>query len=172
MWSWKSSQSDKERTMSQVPPEGGQPVPPGEHPQQYGPYGQAPPSSGQPPSGYPQYGGTPHGDPQYGGGQYGGPQYAGGQYAGPQYGGPQLGSQQYGQYGQYGAPTAAMAPPIAAQPGIIPLRPLTLGEIYDGAFRAVRTNPGVMFGLAAVIVGAKMGRASCRERGERWVVAD
>src|SRR5690625_1206574 len=156
MWSWKSSQSDKERTMSQVPPEGGQPVPPGEHPQQYGPYGQAPPSSGQPPSGYPQYGGTPHGDPQYGGGQYGGPQYAGGQYAGPQYGGPQLGSQQYGQYGQYGAPTAAMAPPIAAQPGIIPLRPLTLGEIYDGAFRAVRTNPGVMFGLAAVIVGATL----------------
>ena len=39
--------------------------------------------------------------------------------------------------------------PQALQPGIIPLRPLGMGEIYDGAFRAVRANPRVMFGLAA-----------------------
>jgi len=39
-----------------------------------------------------------------------------------------------------------------AQPGIIPLRPLTMGEIYDGAFKAIRANPLVMFGLAAVAV--------------------
>lgn len=38
------------------------------------------------------------------------------------------------------------------QPGIIPLRPLTLGEILDGSFRAIRTNPGVMFGLSAAVV--------------------
>ncbi|MBO3093915.1 glycerophosphoryl diester phosphodiesterase membrane domain-containing protein [Cellulomonas dongxiuzhuiae] len=38
------------------------------------------------------------------------------------------------------------------QPGIIPLRPLGLGEILDGAVRAVRANPAVMFGLSAVVV--------------------
>ena len=42
--------------------------------------------------------------------------------------------------------------PQALQPGIIPLRPLGMGEIYDGAFRAVRANPRVMFGLAALVV--------------------
>jgi len=40
----------------------------------------------------------------------------------------------------------------ALQPGIIPLRPLGLGEILDGAVRAVRANPTVMFGLSAVVV--------------------
>ncbi len=54
-------------------------------------------------------------------------------------------------YGQYGDP--GQAPSFAvSQPGIIPLRPLTLGEIYDGSFKAIRANPGVMFGLAAVVV--------------------
>ncbi|WP_298460369.1 glycerophosphoryl diester phosphodiesterase membrane domain-containing protein [uncultured Cellulomonas sp.] len=43
------------------------------------------------------------------------------------------------------------APP-APRPGIIPLRPLGLGEILDGAFRAIRANPRVMFGLSAVVV--------------------
>lgn len=38
------------------------------------------------------------------------------------------------------------------KPGIIPLRPLNLGEIYDGAFGAIRKAPGVMFGLVGVIV--------------------
>lgn len=41
-------------------------------------------------------------------------------------------------------------PPL--QPGIIPLRPLGLGEILDGAVRAIRANPKVMFGLSAVVV--------------------
>ena len=40
----------------------------------------------------------------------------------------------------------------ALQPGIIPLRPLGLGEILDGAVRAVRANPSVMFGLSSVVV--------------------
>jgi len=48
-------------------------------------------------------------------------------------------------------PQAGYRPP-AAQPGIIPLRPLGLGEILDGAFRAIRANPRVMFGLTAVVV--------------------
>ena len=42
--------------------------------------------------------------------------------------------------------------PPAAQPGIVPLRPLTLMEILDGSFRAIRSNPAVMFGLSAVVV--------------------
>jgi hypothetical protein len=42
--------------------------------------------------------------------------------------------------------------PAAARPGIVPLRPLGLGEIYDGAFQAVRSNPAAMVGAAAVVV--------------------
>jgi hypothetical protein len=42
-------------------------------------------------------------------------------------------------------------PPVL-QPGIVPLRPLGLGEILDGAVRAIRANPAVMFGLSAAAV--------------------
>jgi hypothetical protein len=38
------------------------------------------------------------------------------------------------------------------QPGIVPLRPLSLGEILDGGVRAIRANPAVMFGLSSVAV--------------------
>ncbi|WP_231505255.1 glycerophosphoryl diester phosphodiesterase membrane domain-containing protein [Cellulomonas sp. URHE0023] len=48
-------------------------------------------------------------------------------------------------------PGASWRPP-ALQPGIIPLRPIGLGEIYDGAFRAIRANPKVMFGMSAIVV--------------------
>ena len=60
-------------------------------------------------------------------------------------------------YPQSGSPYPAgpgwdqWAPP-AAQPGIVPLRPLTLMEILDGSFRAIRSNPAVMFGLSAIVV--------------------
>lgn len=47
------------------------------------------------------------------------------------------------------APPAAFRP-MAAQPGIVPLRPLSVWEIIDGAFRAVRHNPRVMFGVTVV----------------------
>ncbi len=65
-----------------------------------------------------------------------------------------------GQYGQYGdrppppgfGPGPWGGPAAAPRPGIIPLRPLGLGELLDGAFRAIRTNPRVMFGLSAVVV--------------------
>jgi len=62
--------------------------------------------------------------------------------------------------GQFGPPTAAgqipRGPyrPPAHQPGIIPLRPIGLGEVLDGAFRAIRYNPRAMFGLSAVVVAA------------------
>lgn len=83
--------------------------------------------------------------------------------------GPAAG-QGYGQYGQYGQGAPAPGAPggqagaaygpsgpahgwaPAPRPGIIPLRPLSLGELLDGAFRAIRTNPRVMFGLSAVVV--------------------
>ena len=129
------------------PAQGWGPVGQGEEP------GYSAPGYGQPPAGQqapPQYGqpqdGQPQGLPQ----QYGQPQY--GQPEGPpqQYGQPQYGQPQYGQP-QYGQPQGWA--PQAAQRGIIPLRPLNLGEVFDGAFRAVRANPTVMFGFAAVVVG-------------------
>jgi hypothetical protein len=38
--------------------------------------------------------------------------------------------------------------------GIVPLRPLTVGEILDGAFQAIRANPRTMVGTAAAVVAA------------------
>ncbi|NYI57516.1 hypothetical protein [Cellulomonas soli] len=73
----------------------------------------------------------------------------------PQQGYPQAG---YPQVPGYGPPRSypawAAAPPPVLQPGIVPLRPLGLGEILDGGFRAIRANPRVMFGLAALVVTA------------------
>jgi hypothetical protein len=34
----------------------------------------------------------------------------------------------------------------------VPLRPLTIGEIYDGSIRAIRSNPRTMAGFAAAVV--------------------
>lgn len=42
----------------------------------------------------------------------------------------------------------------AAEPGIVPPRPLQLGDILGGAFRAVRFAPLTMFGLALVVLMA------------------
>jgi hypothetical protein len=38
------------------------------------------------------------------------------------------------------------------QPGIIPLRPLTLGDIFNGAVRYIRANPKATLGLTAAVV--------------------
>ncbi|GIG20145.1 membrane protein [Cellulomonas chitinilytica] len=64
------------------------------------------------------------------------------------------------------APSGGPWRPPALQPGIIPLRPLGLGEILDGAFRAVRANPRVMFGLAAAVVTV----AVALQQVTRWYV--
>jgi len=93
-------------------------------------YGQRAPEGAPPPPGYGQPGQQ---------GQYG--QYGQGQYGQGQYG--------QGQYGQ-GAP-GPYAPP-ATKPGVVPLRPLSLGEIYDGAFTAIRHNPKVMLGAATLVL--------------------
>lgn len=38
------------------------------------------------------------------------------------------------------------------KPGIIPLRPVVMGEIFDGSFQAIRTNPRTMMGLSAIVL--------------------
>lgn len=40
----------------------------------------------------------------------------------------------------------------APQPGVIPLRPLQLGDLFDGTFRAIRSNPAVMFGFSVAVL--------------------
>jgi hypothetical protein len=77
----------------------------------------------------------------------------------PGYGAPGSGAPQPGPYGQpaYGAYGPAGRPGPQAwtatdRPGIVPLRPLTLGEIFDGSFGALRHNPRVMLGLSALVL--------------------
>jgi hypothetical protein len=48
----------------------------------------------------------------------------------------------------------ASGSPPAVTPGLVPLRPLGVGEILDGAIGAIRTNPRTMLGLSAVVVVA------------------
>ncbi|MFI8944894.1 glycerophosphoryl diester phosphodiesterase membrane domain-containing protein [Streptomyces sp. NPDC053750] len=100
--------------------------PPGQWSAPTGP-GQAPP----PPPPHQGWGTPPPGHP---GGGYGGPGGPGG-YGG-QGGGP-------GGYGAPGGPSGWGGgwggPPPAAKPGVIPLRPLGVGEILDGAVSTMRT---------------------------------
>ncbi len=80
---------------------------------------------------------------------------------GGQWGSPETGG--YSPYPESAQPIPApgpggpgsVPPPsdhIQDQPGIIPLHPLTVGQIYDGAFKAIRANPTVMFIFAAALV--------------------
>ncbi|MEU7936569.1 glycerophosphoryl diester phosphodiesterase membrane domain-containing protein [Microbispora bryophytorum] len=48
--------------------------------------------------------------------------------------------------GQYG-----YRAPDAPRPGIIPLRPLTLGDILDGTIKLIRSNPRATLGLSAIV---------------------
>lgn len=52
----------------------------------------------------------------------------------------------YGPYGPYG-----QRPSDAPRPGIVPLRPLTLGDILDGTIKLIRSNPKATLGLSAVV---------------------
>jgi hypothetical protein len=56
-----------------------------------------------------------------------------------------------------GAPPG-VAPPWPGfsvhKPGVLPLRPLGLGDIYDAAFKTIRRNPRAMVGLAALVMAA------------------
>ncbi len=42
--------------------------------------------------------------------------------------------------------------PPAIKPGVIPLRPLTLTDILNGAFSYIRTNPKATLGLTTVVI--------------------
>lgn len=110
--------------------DGQAPVPPLPAPPQY----PAPTAEPQQPR-WGQYGqqpAAPHQPQQPQWGQYGQPQQ-------PPYGqAPQFGQHGYGGY---------IAPP---KPGVIPLRPLGLGEILDGAFQTARRNGKAMFGSALI----------------------
>ena len=87
----------------------------------------------------------------------------------PQGYGPQQGytppqAPAYGAQPTYGAQPGYNAQPGAsgysttnrwgwqAKPGIIPLRPLTIGDLFSGAFEAIRSNPKVLFGFTIVIM--------------------
>lgn len=48
-------------------------------------------------------------------------------------------------------PYGAGGPPPAMRPGIIPLRPLGLGDILDGAIKLMRSNPKSVLGLSAIV---------------------
>lgn len=85
-----------------------------------------------------------------------------GQYGPGQYGPGQPGSGQSGpDGGTYGPrpPSGGATPPnpygaSATKPGVVPLRPLSLGEIFDGAFSSVRHNPAVLLGVVSLVVAA------------------
>ncbi|MEU5363216.1 hypothetical protein ABZ354_06900 [Streptomyces sp. NPDC005925] len=64
----------------------------------------------------------------------------------------------YGGYGSHGGPgghgswgTGWGGPPPAAKPGVIPLRPLGVGEILDGAVSAMRTYWRTVLGISLTV---------------------
>ena len=100
------------------------------------------PTPGYPPPGYPGY--PP---PGYQG--YPPPGYQG--YPPPGYQGyPPPGYPGYPPPG-YPPPGYGVAPP-ALKPGVIPLRPLTLTDILNGAIAYIRANPKATLGLTTVVV--------------------
>ena len=132
--------------------------PPGEPAGQPGP----PPAagSGPPPgpgSGQPAYGPQGYGQPGSGQAGYGQSGYGQG-YGQAGYGQPGYG-QGYGQagygqpgYGQGSGQPGWAPPPAAPKPGVIPLRPIAVGEILDGAFTSIRRNPKATIGIAAIVL--------------------
>lgn len=54
--------------------------------------------------------------------------------------------------GGYAAPPAAPWFVPVHKPGVVALRPLRLGDLFDGAFKTIRRNPKAMVGLSAVVV--------------------
>ncbi|GAA0668282.1 hypothetical protein GCM10010193_20160 [Kitasatospora atroaurantiaca] len=77
----------------------------------------------------------------YGGGAYGGGASGGGAYGGAAYGGQQGPQAGWGQQPGWGVP-------LSPKPGVIPLRPLGVGEILDGAMSTVRKHWRTTLGLS------------------------
>lgn len=118
---------------------------------------QGPPPGYGGPQGTPPGGPPPQGPPPPG---YGGPQgplpghvapqgppppgYGGQQGPPPGYGGPQYGPAPHGQ------PQPQGGQPL--KPGLVPLRPLGLGDVLNGAFTLIRNHPATTLGLAFVVM--------------------
>lgn len=97
----------------------------------YGPAGPPPPGAappGYPPPGYPGYPPPGYGPP---------PQW---QTPGHNPG-----------YGPTGFPPS-YGPPPTLKPGVVPLRPLTLSDMFNGAVAYVRANPKATLGLTTIVV--------------------
>jgi hypothetical protein len=107
-----------------------------------------PPGTWQPPVPTSAPASTGPGAPPYGQPQDAQPPYGQSAYGQPAYGQPAYGQPAYGQP-RWGQPAYGQPPPD--RPGVVPLRPLGLGEILDGAVQTMRHNPRVMFGLSAVV---------------------
>ncbi|MEE9243264.1 MAG: hypothetical protein V3U55_04365 [Mycobacterium sp.] len=111
----------------------------------YGPAG-IPPRSG-PPNGYP-----PPGYPGYPPAGYGPPGYPPAPGYPPGY--PPAGN------GPPGYPSPGYPPPgygtlpPAIKPGVVPLRPLSLSDMFNGAVAYIRANPKATLGLATIVVVA------------------
>ncbi|OIJ99576.1 DUF7544 domain-containing protein [Streptomyces monashensis] len=100
------------------------------------PTGTPGPHQAPPPPPGPGWGGQQPGTP--------GPGGHGGGYAGPPAG--------YGTPGGYGAWGGGWGgPPPAAKPGVIPLRPLGVGEILDGAVSTMRTYWRTVLGISLAV---------------------
>lgn len=118
---------------------GDQPPPPGWVPPSPPPPGSPPPTQPGPTPGWgtpPPPAGTAATDPGWGQFNPGGPPRQPGGYP-----------------PGYPAPYPIQPALAAHKPGAIPLRPLVLGDIFDGAFRIIRYNPKATVG-AAVLVSA------------------
>jgi hypothetical protein len=64
--------------------------------------------------------------------------------------GPAQGWGQLPAYGQGWQNSPGWTPP--PKPGVVPLRPLALGDLLDGAVQTMRQNPRVMLGLSAAVM--------------------
>ncbi|WP_205844296.1 hypothetical protein [Mycolicibacterium sp. GF69] len=106
-----------------------------------------PPPPGYPPPGYASPGYPP---PGYASPGYPPPGYASPGYPPPGYAPPGYGPPGYAPPG-YGPP--GYAPP-ALKPGVIPLRPLSLSDIFNGAVAYIRMNPKATLGLTTIVVVA------------------
>lgn len=114
------------------------------------------------PGGYPGTAGYPGAgtNPAYpGAAGYNPGTYPGGSYPGAAPGYPGTGSYPGGGGAYPGAgygQSNGAANFYVYKPGIIPLRPLSIGDIYQGAFAAIKTNARTMFGFTAALLGVAL----------------
>ncbi|MEO6143484.1 MAG: hypothetical protein ABIP19_05840, partial [Dermatophilaceae bacterium] len=92
---------------------------------------------------------------------------------------PAPGPQDREREGSYARPTPtgpippAQIPMLTAhKPGIVPLRPLQLGDILDGAVKSVRYNPASMVGLSLLVLGAFLVPSAALGIGATHLMAD